>query len=70
MAKKEKYIQVGVTSIRDPFTGEFIQSTPLYIKVKKGEDEVDEHMARDLMRVFGHQLRDYVAGCREAGAKI
>ena len=67
MAKKEKYIQIGVTSIRDPFTGDFIQATPLYVKVAKGEEVVDDCMAEDLGRVFAHQMRDYVRGCQEAG---
>lgn len=32
MAKQEKYIQVGVTAMRDPATGEFLPAVPLYIK--------------------------------------
>ena len=68
--KKEKFVQVGVTAIRDPFTGAFVQSTPLYVKVTEGAEELEKSMAEDLGRVFAHQMRDYIRGCQEAGVQI
>ena len=67
-AKKEAtYIQVGVTSVRDPVTGNLIQSTPLYIKSVSGAEELKEDLADEIGLVFAHQIRDYILGCREAG---
>ena len=34
--KKEKYIQVGFTALRDPATGDFLPAVPLYIKAESG----------------------------------
>lgn len=33
-----EFITVGVTAMRDPVTGELLDSVPLYIEVAKGEE--------------------------------
>jgi hypothetical protein len=45
------YIQVGVTSLRNPATGEFMPSVPLFIKASASkEDEAHVRaLARSLM---------------------
>ena len=55
-----EFIQVGVTAIRDPLTGEPLQSVPLYVEVADGEQmplpEIDrKKLARDLMKKFRAQ---------------
>lgn len=53
---REKYIQIGVTSLRAP-TGEFLPAVPLYIKTteattKNGLTPSEEAMLRDVASVF------------------
>ena len=67
---KPKFIQVGVTSIRDPITGNMIQATPLYVKVKEGAEVVSENLVEAVGSVFAHQMRDYIKSCEEAGVEI
>ena len=38
MAKQEKFIQIGVTALRDPATGDFLPAVPLYIKAEDGAE--------------------------------
>ena len=52
-----EFIQVGVTAMRDPKTGEPLQQVPLYVEVINGEEpelpEFDRmQFARDFMRKF------------------
>ena len=49
MAKQERFIQVGVTALRDPATGDFLPAVPLYIKAEDGAEEAEE----DLLRTSG-----------------
>ena len=65
-----KFIQVGTTSVRDPITGNFIQSTPLYIKAVKGAEEAEQDLIDDLGSIFAFQMRDYLTGCQEAGIEV
>ena len=67
---RSKYIQVGVTSVRDPATGNMIQTTPLYVKVKDGAEVINENLVEAVGSVFAHQIRDYMKSCEEAGVEI
>ena len=48
MAKQEKFIQVGVTALRDPAIGEFLPAVPLYIKAEDGAEESEEKLIRNI----------------------
>lgn len=67
---RAKFIQVGVTSVRDPATGNMIQATPLYVKVKDGAEVINENLVEAVGSVFAHQMRDYIKSCQEAGVEI
>ena len=41
----EKYIQVGITALRDPATGKFLPSVPLFIKETDEAKEAAEEIA-------------------------
>lgn len=52
-----EFVQVGVTAMRDPRTGELLQQVPLYVEVIDGEEpdlpEFDRRQfARDFMKKF------------------
>lgn len=66
----EKYIQVGVTALRDPATGEFLPAVPLYIKAEDGAEEAEEKLIEDLGKLFAQRIKAYKDGCRKAGIEV
>ena len=70
MPKQEKYIQVGVTALRDPATGEFLPAVPLYIKAEDGAEEAEEKLIEDIGKLMAERLRRYKAACKAANVSI
>lgn len=66
----EKYIQVGVTALRDPATGEFLPAVPLYIKAEEGAEEAEEKLIHDLGKLLAHRIKAYKDGCKAAGVEV
>ena len=65
------YVQVGVTAMRDPLTGDFMQSVPLYAKrtdMQKARmpDTLDLH---GIMKTLGKQFKEYEDECKKRGLK-
>lgn len=58
----EKYIQVGVTALRDPGTGEYLPAVPLYIKAEDGAEEAEEKLIEDIGKLLAHRFKAYVDG--------
>ena len=52
MAKQERFIQVGVTALRDPATGDFLPAVPLYIKAEDGAEEAEEDLIEDIGKLL------------------
>ena len=46
---KGKYIQVGVTAMRDPKTGDFLPAIPLYVKVEDVGEDAEKPMLADFV---------------------
>lgn len=65
--KKERYIQVGETALRDPVTKEFLPSVPLYIKAEGGAVESQEELIADIGAILARKFREYKEGCERAG---
>ena len=70
MAKQEKYIQVGVTALRDPATGDFLPAVPLYIKAEDGAEEAEEKLIEDIGKLLAERIRRYKADCEAARISI
>ena len=70
MAKQEKYVQVGVTALRDPATGDFLPAVPLYIKAEDGAEEAEEKLIEDIGKLLAERIRRYKADCEAAGISI
>ena len=68
--KEEKYIQVGVTAMRDPGTGEFLPAVPLYIKADDSVKAGEEELIHDIGNVLARRMKAYIDGCKEAGVPI
>jgi len=56
----EKYIEVGVTSARDPITREFLPAVPMYIKSTPEAEESEAALIKDLGKLFGRRMRQYI----------
>lgn len=66
----DKYIEVGVTALRDPATGGYLPAVPLYIKAEDGAEEAEQRLINDLGSLFAHQMKAYIEGCKEAGVEV
>lgn len=66
----DKYIEVGVTALRDPATGGYLPAVPLYIKAEDGAEEAEQRLIGDLGSLFAHQMKAYIEGCKEAGVEV
>ena len=65
-----EFIQVGVTALRDPATGEYLPAVPLYIKADESATEAHENLCNALGRLVARQMKEYLEGCEEAGVKV
>ncbi len=70
MAQEERYIQVGVTALRDPATGKFLPAVPLFIRAEDGAEEAEEKLIDDLGRLLADRMRRYKEGCKAAGVSV
>ncbi|MBR1565150.1 MAG: hypothetical protein IJ649_00165 [Oscillospiraceae bacterium] len=66
----EKYIQIGVTALRDPGTGDFLPAVPLYVKAEDIAPEAEEKLISDIGNLFARHIKAYKQGCKKAGVKI
>lgn len=58
----QSYIQVGVTALRDPITGDFLPAVPLYIKAETEEiaTATEAAFTKDIAGVFAKRMKEYV----------
>lgn len=56
----ERYIQVGVTALRDPATGDFLPAVPLYIRSTPETQAAEEAMTQDIAGVLAERMRTYM----------
>lgn len=70
MEKQERFIQVGVTALRNPATGEFLPAVPLYIKAEDGAAESAEGLVQDIGKLLAERMRRYRERCAEEGIAL
>lgn len=70
MADTEKYIQIGVTALRDPKTGDFLPAVPLYIKAEAGAEEAEQKVIDEIGNLLARRMKAYMDGCKKAGVEI
>lgn len=59
---QDDYIQVGVTAMRNPKTGDFLPSVPLYIKATPEAVAAQEDLQIDIARIFKNKMKQYIDG--------
>ena len=64
---KGKYIQVGVTAMRDPKTGDFLPAIPLYVKAEDVGEDAEKPMLEDFAKLMALRMKQYKTGCKAAG---
>ncbi|MBR6569519.1 MAG: hypothetical protein IKK75_03610 [Clostridia bacterium] len=67
---QERYIQVGVTAMRDPATGDYMPAVPLYIKAEDGADAGEEKLVEDVGKLLADRMRRYREACEAAGVAV
>ena len=68
--KREEYIQIGYTALRDPTTGDYLPAVPLYIKAEGDAGEAEQKVIDDIGNLLARRMKAYVDGCREAGVEV
>ena len=70
----DTYIQIGVTALRDPVTGEMLPAVPLYIRRDEAKKaalaESEAEAAGGFAEGLADLMRRYVSGCRAAGVPL
>ena len=56
---KGKYIQVGVTAMRDPKTGDFLPAIPLYVKAEDVGEDAEKPMLEDFAKLMALRMKQY-----------
>ena len=55
------YVQIGTTALRDPRTGEFLESVPLFVKAEDaGKCQSVVISGEDLARTLADKFGDYL----------
>ena len=70
MANQERFIQVGVTALRDPATGEYLPAVPLYIKADDSAEVAEEKLIADIGKLLADRMRRYKEACEAAGVAV
>ena len=68
--KKEEFIQIGYTALRDPASGEYLPAVPLYIMASDGAAEAEQKVIEDIGNLFALRMKAYMDGCKEAGVEV
>lgn len=70
VAREDRYIQIGMTALREPGTGEFLPEVPLYVKADEGNEEAEERLIADFAKLMALKMRSYQEGSRKAGVAV
>lgn len=68
--RKERYIQIGYTALRDPKTGDFLPAVPLYIKAEGNAAQAEQDLIDDIGNLFARRMKAYMEGCKAAGVAV
>ena len=65
-----EFIQVGVTALRDPKTGDFLPAVPLYIEKTDEAKASADHLVEDIRQLLAARFAEYVRGTQREGAAL
>lgn len=66
------YIQIGVTALRDPVTGDMLPAVPLYIRAGDADraPAAPPGLLEDVAGTLADKMRQYIDGCKAEGVII
>lgn len=67
MKQQKEYIQIGVTALKDPLTGGYLPSVPLYIEATDEAVVAENGLLDDIGGVLMQKFKEYIDGCKKAG---
>ena len=70
MLEQKQFIQVGVTALRDPLTGGYLPSVPLYIEATDEAVIAENGLLDNIGGVLAQKFKEYMDGCKAAGVEI
>lgn len=56
------FIQIGTTAARDPQTGEFLPSVPLFAEVSADTERAAAKTTTDAAALFAQKMKQYIDG--------
>ena len=56
-----RYLQIGTIAARDPETGEFLQSIPIFREIPEGSAAAST-ATNDVARLFAEKMKQYIDG--------
>ena len=56
-----RFVQVGVTALRDPVTGEFLPAVPLFIREEDAKNPAFPHTDGGLMKELSAKMKEYAS---------
>ena len=60
--QKQRFIQIGQTAARDPATGEFLQTVPLFAEITPEIEAAQAATVTDVARLFAGKMKQYIDG--------
>lgn len=66
----ENFVQIGFGAFRDPKTGEFMQSVPLYAKREDVSAYASETLLNNFSALMAKKMKAYVDACEEQGHPV
>ena len=67
MTKMIEAIQIGSYALRDPATGEFMPSVPLYIEATARAKASEAALMQEIAHIFAGKAKQYAEGCEMIG---
>ena len=64
------FIQIGVTALRDPKTGEYLPAVPMYIEADAESKAGEAALIQDIGRLLADRMRKYKTQCAAEGLSI
>ena len=66
----QQFIQIGVTALRSPDTGEYLPAVPLYIEATGSARAGEETLIKDVGKLLADRMRRYVDANKAAGLPV
>lgn len=67
---EENFVQIGFGAFRNPKTGEFMPSVPLYVRREDATVGTSKTLLDNFGALMAKKMKDYVDACEEQGHPV